>query len=96
MAHLSGVLGESIDSIPPSWLSDAKMKDYHAVTSGESYASTIEASLSDVLHEDDVVGAAAFIKACLRMDPEKRVSATEASENEWLAKANACSCGFCM
>jgi len=60
------------------------MKDYHAATSGESYASTIEASLSDVLHEDDVVGAAAFIKACLRMDPEKRVSAKEASENEWL------------
>ncbi|EDR03773.1 uncharacterized protein LACBIDRAFT_331197 [Laccaria bicolor S238N-H82] len=42
--HLSGVLGESIDSIPPSWLSDAKMKDYHAVTSGISYDSTVEAS----------------------------------------------------
>lgn len=42
------------------------MKDYYAFISKEAYASSVETSLSKVLHEDDVVDAAA------RLDPAQR------------------------
>ncbi|KAF8972233.1 kinase-like domain-containing protein [Flammula alnicola] len=80
------------DEVPEEWLSDSKMKNYDA-TDHEPVIS-IEKSLSDVLHKDDVAPAAAFIKSCLRLDPRKRLTATECSDHEWLVDTTACSCGF--
>ncbi|KAF9471411.1 kinase-like protein [Pholiota conissans] len=81
------------DEIPEAWLSDAKMKQYNADAHGPVVS--IDAGLADALHEDDVSAVAAFIKGCLRVDPEKRFKVDECKTHEWLAKANACSCGFC-
>lgn len=81
------------DELPEGWLSDKKMKDYNPDAHG--YITSIDMSLADSLPEADVAPAAAFIKACLRLDPKKRLNATKASDHQWLEKAHACSCGFC-
>lgn len=81
------------DHFPEEWLSDGNMKDYNAERHG--LVISIEAGLSDALHEDDVAAAAAFIKGCLRMDPQKRLRAEECAGHEWLNMGNACSCAFC-
>ena len=81
------------DDLPEEWLSDGKMKDYSAENHG--LVTSIEAGLSDALHEDEVAAAAAFIKGCLRLDPQKRLKAEECAEHEWLNMSNACSCASC-
>ncbi|KAF9481506.1 kinase-like protein [Pholiota conissans] len=84
------------DEIPDSWLSDENMKEYSAdagVCSGNT--TSIEAGLAHALHKDDVGPAAAFIKSCLRLDPQKRLTAHACGSHEWLSMANACSCQFC-
>ncbi|KAF8972224.1 kinase-like domain-containing protein [Flammula alnicola] len=81
------------DEVPEEWLSDSKLKNYNATD--HELVTSIEASLSDVLHKDDAVAAAAFIKSCLRLDPRKRLTAKECSHHEWLADTTACSCKFC-
>jgi serine/threonine protein kinase len=63
------------DELPEEWLGDKKMKDYNADAHG--YVTSIDTSLADALPEADVAPAAAFIKACLRLDPKKRLTATE-------------------
>jgi serine/threonine protein kinase len=82
------------DDVPEEWLSDRKMKDYNAEHQHDGLTS-IEAGLSEALHEDEVDAAAAFIKGCLRLDPQKRLKAEECAGHEWLNMANACSCAFC-
>ena len=81
------------DEVPESWLNDSERQEYNETTSG--LVASIEKSLSESLHKDEAAAAARFIKNCLRLDPEKRLTATECSAHEWLAAANACSCGFC-
>ena len=81
------------DDIPEEWLSDDKMEDYN--TDHHGLFTSIQAGLSDALHEDEVAAAAAFIKGCLRLDPQKRLSAEECASHEWLNMANACSCASC-
>ena len=81
------------DDIPEEWLSDSKMKDYNAEHHG--LVTSIEAGLTDALHKDEVAAAAAFIKGCLRLDPQKRLRAGKCVVHEWLSMANACSCAFC-
>ena len=81
------------DDVPEEWLSDGKMKDYIAENHG--LVTSIEAGLSEALHEDEVAAAAAFIKDCLRLDPQKRLKAEECAEHEWLNMSNACSCASC-
>ena len=81
------------DDVPEEWLSDSKMEDYNAERHGP--VTSIEAGLSDALHKDGVAAAAAFIKGCLRLDPQKRLRAEECAGHEWLNMANACSCAFC-
>ena len=81
------------DEVPEEWLSDSKMKDYNSEHHG--FVTTIEAGLSEALHKDEVAAAAAFIKGCLRLDPQKRFNARECKRHEWLNMANACSCAFC-
>ncbi|KAF8972219.1 kinase-like domain-containing protein [Flammula alnicola] len=80
------------DEVPEEWLNDSKMKNYNATD--HELVTSIETSLSDVLHKDDAAPAAAFIKSCLRLDPRKRLTATECSDHGWLADTTACSCGF--
>jgi len=75
--------------VPSAWLSDKKMKGYNATAHG--FFTSIEASLSH-LHKDDAGASAAFIKACLHLDPNKRLPATELSRDRWLTRAGACSC----
>ena len=81
------------DDIPEEWFSDSKMEGYNA--KGHGSVTSIEEGLSDALHEDDVAAAAAFIKGCLRLDPQKRLKAEECMGHEWLNMANACSCASC-
>ncbi|CAA7267219.1 unnamed protein product [Cyclocybe aegerita] len=81
------------DELPKEWLGDSKMKDFN--TTAHGYAPSLESGLEDALHKDDVAAATAFVKGCLRLDPKKRFTSTECSDHEWLAAANACSCGFC-
>ena len=81
------------DDVPEAWLSDNKMKDYNAEHHG--HVTSIEAGLSEALHEDEVAAAGAFIKGCLRLDPQKRLTAGKCVGHEWLTMANACSCAFC-
>jgi serine/threonine protein kinase len=81
------------DDVPEGWLSDRKMKDYNSEHHG--LVTSIEAGLSGALDEDEVASAAAFIKSCLRLDPQKRLRAEECAGHEWLDMANACSCAFC-
>lgn len=95
IAHTSGVLrrGKCPDYIPPEWLKDENMKDYHAVVSED----TIEKSLSEVLQGNDAVWAAEFIKDCLRVDPP---SASRLSQYRWLEglipdSGCGCSCWCC-
>ncbi|KAF9479619.1 kinase-like protein [Pholiota conissans] len=82
------------DAIPNSWLSDESMKEYSA-DAGIDNVTSIEAGLAHALHKDDVGPAAAFIKSCLRLDPQKRLTAHECRCHKWLLMANACSCQFC-
>ena len=81
------------DDVPEEWLGDKKMKDYNAEHHG--HVTSIEAGLLDALHKSEVAAAAAFIKGCLRLDPQKRLKAKECVEHEWLNTVNACSCRFC-
>ena len=81
------------DEVPKEWLSDSKMKGYNAAAVDEPVTS-IEASLLRILDKDDAAEAAAFIKSCLRLDPEKRLTARECEEHGWLSEATACSCCF--
>ena len=80
------------EDIPEEWLRDSKMKDYNAEHHG--HVASIEEGLSDALHKDEVAAAAAFIKGCLRLDPQKRLRAEECVRHEWLSMANGCSCAF--
>ena len=69
------------------------MKDYHAVVSED----TIEKSLSEVLHGNDAVRAAGFIRDCLRVDPMRRPDASWLSQYKWLEElAPESDCGCCM
>ena len=81
------------DELPEEWLSDKKMKDYNSDAHG--YVTSIDVGLADSVPEADVEPATAFISACLRLDPNKRLSATEASGHKWLegGDASPCSCG---
>ena len=81
------------DEVPEPWLNDSEKKEYNDTTSG--LVASIEKSLSESLHKNEAVAAASFIKNCLRLDPEKRLTAAECSAHAWLAEANACSCRFC-
>ena len=81
------------DEVPEPWLNDSERKEYNETTSG--LVASIEKSVSEFLHKDKAAAAASFIKNCLRLDPEKRLTAAECSAHEWLAEANACSCWFC-
>ena len=81
------------DEIPEPWLSDSERKEYNGTTAG--LVASIEKSLSESLHKDDVAAAASFIKNCLRLDPEKRLTAAACSAHSWLAEASLCSCQFC-
>ncbi|KAF8812799.1 kinase-like protein [Phlegmacium glaucopus] len=80
------------DDAPEEWLSDNKMKNYNAEDHG--LVTSLEAGLSDALHEDEAAAASAFIKGCLRLDPQKRFMAEDCLDHEWLEMANACSCMF--
>ncbi|KAF8813380.1 kinase-like protein [Phlegmacium glaucopus] len=99
--HLNGNTSKRIaamraaleDDVPEEWLSDNKMKDYNAEHHG--LVTSIEAGLSDVLNQNEAAQASAFIKGCLRLDPQKRLKVGECANHEWLAMANACSCAFC-
>ena len=82
------------DDVPKEWLTDSKMEDYNA-EDHHGHITSIEADLSEALHKDDVAAAAAFIKSCLRLDPQKRLTAEECAGHEWLNKSNACSCALC-
>ncbi|KAF8198456.1 kinase-like domain-containing protein [Pholiota molesta] len=82
------------DEIPNSWLSDENMKEYRA-DAGSGNITSIEAGLAEALHKDEVGPAAAFLKGCLRLDPQKRLTAHECRRHEWLSMASACSCQFC-
>jgi serine/threonine-protein kinase SRPK3 len=48
----------------------------------------IEQALSgynnDVLEPDDIEPAAAFIRACIRLDPKERLSAAELQRHHWI------------
>ena len=81
------------DDVPEEWLSDSTMEHYNP----ESYGpvTSIEEGLSDALHESDVAAAASFIKDCLRLDPEKRLTARKCFDHEWLDDAGGCSCMYC-
>jgi len=81
------------DEVPEPWLNNSERKEYNETTSG--LVVSIEKSLSELLHKDEAAAAASFIKSCLRLDPEKRLTAAECSAHAWLAEANACSCRFC-
>ena len=81
------------DEVPEPWLNDSERKEYNGTTAG--LVASIEKSLSESLHKDEVVAAASFIKNCLRLDPEKRLTAAACSAHSWLAEASACSCKFC-
>ncbi|KAF9475177.1 kinase-like protein [Pholiota conissans] len=83
------------DDIPTSWLSDENMKEYNTNACSSGNFISIEAGLADALYKDDVGPAAAFIKSCLRLDPQKRLTAHQCMRHEWLSMANACSCQFC-
>ena len=82
------------DDVSEEWLSDSKMEDYNAEHHGLDQS--IEAGLSDALHKDEVAAATAFIKGCLRLDPEKRLRAEECVRHKWLNMTNACSCALCL
>ena len=69
------------DNVPEEWLSDNKMKDYNA--EHHVFVTSIEASLSEALHEDEVPAAAAFIKGCLCLDPQKRLRACKCVAHKW-------------
>jgi len=77
------------DDVPEDseWLSDSNMKDYN--DEHHEFVISIEAGLSDAIHEDEVAAAAAFIKGCLRLDLQKRLSAEECERHEWLEIAQA-------
>lgn len=78
--------------VPEAWLSDSI--EYNALVS--EHVASIETSLSDALHKDDgLAAAAAFIKSCLHLDPKKRLMSPECSNHERLAPINFCSCRFC-
>ncbi|KAH6879387.1 hypothetical protein BKA70DRAFT_1447972 [Coprinopsis sp. MPI-PUGE-AT-0042] len=51
-------------------------------------------ALVKALHGSDVAEAASFIKACMRMNPEERLSAKELAKHKWLSCANACECCY--
>lgn len=70
------------DEVPRGWLEDERMKDYDGAA--HSDVTTLKTSLATLLRKADLVPAFAFIKGCLRLDPEKRLSATEASRHEWM------------
>ncbi|KAF9476383.1 kinase-like protein [Pholiota conissans] len=94
-AHrISAMHAVSEDEIPISWLNDEKLKEYSANARTSNIAS-IESGLEHAVHKDDVGPTAAFIKSCLRLDPQKRLTAHECRRHEWLSMANACSCQFC-
>lgn len=102
VAHISGVLrhGKCPDSIPIEWLEDENMADYHAVVSEDYHAvvseDTIEKSLSEVLHGDDAVWAAEFIRDCLRVDPMRRPHASGLYQYKWFEELTppGCDCGW--
>ncbi|KAF9477399.1 kinase-like protein [Pholiota conissans] len=80
-------------TVPNSWLSDGNMKEYTDAASDDF--TSIEAGLALALHKDGVGPAVAFIKSCLRLDPQERLTAHECRRHDWLSMANACSCQFC-
>ncbi|KAF9472222.1 kinase-like protein [Pholiota conissans] len=81
------------DEVPNSWLSDGNMKEYTDAASDDF--TSIEAGLALALHKDDVGPAVAFVKSCLRLDPQERLTAHECMDHGWLSMADACSCQFC-
>ncbi|KAF9471413.1 kinase-like protein [Pholiota conissans] len=89
IATMSASVG---DDIPKTWFSDAKMKQYNPDANDGSNVVSIEAGLATVLRKKDAKEAAAFIKGCLRLDPQNRFTAKECKEHEWLAHAGDCSC----
>ncbi|KAF8902233.1 kinase-like domain-containing protein [Gymnopilus junonius] len=63
------------DELPEEWLSDNKMKDFNPDAHG--LVTSINVGLANTLQEDEIAAAAAFIKGCLRLDPQKRFSAED-------------------
>jgi serine/threonine protein kinase len=49
---------------------------------------SIQEGLRKALFTSEVKGAAAFIQACMRRDPEARTKAAALAEHDWFAKAN--------
>jgi serine/threonine protein kinase len=58
----------------------------------KSHPVSIEKALSncEVLEPEDVRPAAAFIRACIRLDPTERATAAELQKHHWIAGADWC------
>lgn len=52
----------------------------------------IEATLKDVsdLADNDIYPAAEFIRACLRLDPDDRLTAAQLLDHSWMRGAEVC------
>ena len=61
-----------------------------------SPAQSLEDCLSATLSTRDVPSAAAFIRACLTLDPEERLDAHALIGHEWVQQGTACDCEWCV
>jgi serine/threonine protein kinase len=96
---MAAALGDGTDTLYWSWyMHDKRMRNMRAVSAelvrDKAYVPTIEGRLREALDSDEVDGSISFIKACLRLNPDSRLSAKDAWSHPWLSKANACMCGY--
>ena len=96
---MAAALGEKADSLRWDWYAYDRRMGKLAEVSPEpvrerAYIPPIESALREVLDKDEAEGAVSFIMACLRLSPDKRISAKDAWSHPWLSRANACMCGY--
>lgn len=100
IVSMAVALGEKTDTLHDDWYTyDTRMRKLaeippEPIRRNKTYVPAIESALREVLDEDEVEGAISFIQACLRLSPDKRISAKDVWSHPWLSRANACMCGY--
>ncbi|KAH6908374.1 kinase-like domain-containing protein [Coprinopsis sp. MPI-PUGE-AT-0042] len=92
LSQMFCALSEAPASLPQAFKDDPKMEGVDAIA--EQDCVPLWEALVKALHGSDVAEAASFIKACMRMNPEERLSAKELAKHKWLSCANACECCY--
>jgi serine/threonine-protein kinase SRPK3 len=91
--HYFDDAGEHVHGYAESVVLHKKSRTGNLLRIDELWALPLEKAIAEynVLAEDQIESVAAFIRACIRIDPAERASAGELQLHNWLAFAFTCS-----